>query len=655
MQQPSEKSPQTPARGRHVLKPYSGLFGFALWILAAGNAQADIQLGRLFSDHMVLQREEPVDIWGSAAPDTSITVDLKGESFGARSDDKGNWRITIPAQNAGGPYTVEIHGDGEARIEDVYFGDVWLAGGQSNMEWKLGWKINDSEQIIANADYPLIRFFDVPSEVSPQPRTQLSGGQWRRATPKTAADFSAVAYLFAQKNHLEKKVAVGIIDNNWGGTPAEAWVSREALLALPAYRQRTEALYRPGIDWAARFAQNERNAAEKFRRLGSRDDALAAQAYRFDFSTSGWREQTLPQEFEHIAWLRHEFTLKTPPVRAVLELGDLQQEAFVWINEQLLSVEDWQTQGARYEIPAEMLQKGRNLIALRVGNSWHNKPYVGRPGQLWLQVGDRNIDLSAGWRYSNQVEAPIPEHIRYEHKPTFLYNSMIHPIRGYGIRGVIWYQGESNVGEAALYQELFTALIQDWRKQWQREIPFLFVQLAAFLQPQHPQPDSSWALLRDMQSRTLSLPATGMATAVDIGDMTDIHPRNKQDVAARLWGEAKRIGYGERILSRGPTYASHRVEGNKVIIRFDHIGKGLSLKGGDNVKGFILADAGGNYYPARASIRGDQVAVWNEKVEDPATLKYAWADYPEVNLYNSADLPALPFTIDGLQRGRAQE
>ena len=623
------------------------LTAIALLILSFG-AIAEIQPAKIFSDHMVLQRNQPVAIWGTANADTDIHLALNDHRYTARSDSDGQWRITIPAQKAGGPYTLSLNGDGEAAIRDVYFGDVWLAGGQSNMEWKLSWKINDSDKIIASADYPLIRFFDVPSEIAATPKATLNGGEWKKATPENAAEFSAVAYLFAQKNHLEKDVAVGIIDNNWGGTPAEAWMSKEALLQLPAYRERTEALFQPGTDWPARFVQNQRNAEEKYQRLSSKQDALKAGAYRFDYSTVSWSEQTLPAEFEHLAWLRHEFDLNEIPSKAVLELGDLQQEAFVWINEHLLAEEDSQAQGARYEIPAELLKKGRNLIALRVGNSWHNKPYVGRPDQLWLQLGDTRLDLSSGWQYSNQVEAPIPEHIRYEHKPTFLYNSMIHPIRGYGIRGAIWYQGESNVGEAAHYHDLFSALIQDWRNQWQQEFPFLFVQLAAFLEPKNPQPDSSWAQLREMQSCTLTLPNTGMATAIDIGDVYDIHPRNKQDVAARLWGEAKRVSYGEDLLSRGPTYQSHQLKNNRVTIQFAHTGKGLSVNDGEAVKGFILADSQGNFQPANAKIEGNTVVVWHDDIAKPSALKYAWADYPEVNLYNSANLPALPFSLEKL-------
>jgi len=626
----------------------AGVTLLMLMLCMASAARAEIVPDRIFSDQMVLQRDQDVAIWGSAVPEASITLTFADKTYRGQADPSGRWKISIPPQEASGPHIFALSGDGEVTIRDVHFGDVWLAGGQSNMEWKLSWGINDSDKIIAAADYPLIRFFDVPSEIAATPQTQLNGGEWKKATPENAAEFSAVAYLFAQKNHLEKDVAVGIIDNNWGGTPAEAWMSKGALMEVPAYRERTEALYQPGTDWSGRFARNQRNAEEKYRRLSSKEDALKASAYRFDYSTASWSEQALPAEFEHLAWLRHEFTLDEIPPKAVLQLGDLQQEAFVWINEQLLAEEDSQAQGARYEIPAKLLKKGRNLIALRVGNSWHNKPYVGRPDQLWLQLGDNRLDLSAGWRYSNQVEPPIPEHIRYEHKPTFLYNSMIHPIRGYGMRGVIWYQGESNVGEAARYHDLFSALIRDWRNQWQQEFPFLFVQLAAFLEPKIPQPDSSWALLRDMQSRTLDLPDTGMATAIDLGDIYDIHPRNKQDVAARLWGEAKRISYGDEVLSRGPTYQSHQLKDNRVVIRFAHTGKGMRLDGGESVKGFILADSQGNYLPANAKINGNTIVVWHDDIAKPSALKYAWADYPEVNLYNSANLPALPFALKKL-------
>ncbi len=625
----------------------AGLFSLCLLVLVHGQAAAAVELGKIFSDHMVLQRDQAVAIWGSAAANTPISVAFDGKSFTARADDEGRWRVSIPAQKAGGPFTISVTGDGERTIEDVYFGDVWLAGGQSNMEWKLSWKINNSDEIIATANYPLIRFFEVPAEVAPRPQTELSDGAWKPATPETAQHFSAVAYLFARQNHLEKDVAVGIIDDNWGGTPAESWMSKEALLQLPAYRERTEAQYQPDIDWSKRFAINEKHGEEKNQRIFGKEYALATDAFRFDFSTRGWSEQTLPGAFDNLAWLRREFTLdKVPAKKVVLSFGDLQQKAFIWINETLLDVQDWQVEGARYEIPADLLRKGRNLITLRVGNSWSNQAYVGRDNKIWLDADGDKQDLSSGWLYSHQVEAPLPEYINYQNTPSFLYNSMIHPILGYGLRGVIWYQGEANAGEASLYHDLFSALIQDWRQQWQQDFPFIFVQLAAFMQPQYPQPDSSWALLRDMQSRTLSLAGTGMATAIDIGDINDIHPRDKQDVAMRLWGEAKRLSFGDKILSQGPSYRAYRVKGQRIQVFFDHTGQGLHLKDGSSVKGFAVAGADGVYHPAQANIQGDAVVVWSDAVAAPVALQYAWADYPQVNLYNSADLPALPFAIE---------
>ncbi|WP_308375588.1 sialate O-acetylesterase [Microbulbifer sp. RZ01] len=631
-----------PAARRGIAKL---LFLFLL-MLSHGQALAAVELGKIFSDHMVLQRDQEIAIWGRAAASSTISVAFNRQSFSARADGDGRWRVTIPAQKAGGPFTIRVTGDGERTIQDVYFGDVWLAGGQSNMEWKLSWEINNSDEIIATANYPLIRFFEVPNEAAPRPQAELSDGAWQPASPETAQNFSAVAYLFARQNHLEKGVAVGIIDSNWGGTPAESWISRQSLQQLPAYRERTEAVYQPDIDWQERFAINEKKGEEKNRRLNSREDALATGAYRFDFPTGDWTEQTLPADFEHLAWLRREFTLDKVPAKAVLEFGALYERAFLWINEKLVTVEDWQGRDARYEIPAAMLRKGRNLIALRVGNSWSNRPHVGRANELWLQYDDRKLDLSSGWHYSNQVEAPIPEYINYQNTPSFLYNSMIHPIRGYGLRGVIWYQGEANAGEASLYHDLFSTLIEDWRQQWRQEFPFIFVQLAAFMQPQYPQPDSSWALLRDMQSRTLSLPGTGMATAIDIGDINDIHPRNKQDVATRLWGEAKRLSFGDKALSQGPSYRAYQVKGRRIQVFFDHTGQGLHLKEDDSVKGFAVAGADGVYHPARAEIQDDAVVVWSDEVSTPAALQYAWADYPQVNLYNSANLPALPFAID---------
>ncbi len=623
----------------------------ALLIPFACISQADIQPAKIFSDHMVLQRDKVVEIWGWSEPDKAISLAFDKQSFSGKSDATGMWRIRIAAQKAGGPYTLELDGDGKATINDVYFGDVWLAGGQSNMELKLSWGINHSDQIIKQANYPLIRFFEVENKISETPKQDLTNGNWLQATPESAANFSAIGYLFALKNHQEKGVAVGIIDNNWGGTPAEAWLSKGALLKLPAYREKTEQLYKGDIDWPTLIAENDKNATEFYRRLNSKEDALKTGAYRFDYPVDGWTKQRLPNTatFDDEVWLRREVTLDSANKdEAILEFGDLSQEAFIWVNEKLVAQEDWKTHGSRHVLAPGILRKGQNLITIRVGDSWDNQPSAGTEGKVYLQTGDQKIDLSDDWLYSNTVEPPLPKTTRFEWTPSFLYNAMIHPIQGYGLRGVIWYQGESNTGQAAQYGDLFAMLIQDWRTQWRDNFSFLFVQLAGFLEAQNLQPDSQWALLRDMQAQALSLPDTGMATAIDIGEQDNIHPLNKQDVAARLWGEARRVSFHEKVSSQGPTYRSHSIKGKVVSVTFDHAGKQLKLKEGTMVKGFIIAGADGIFHVAKAKVTGKTVQVWSDKVTHPSALKYAWADFPLINLYNHAGLPALPFQVKKL-------
>ncbi len=635
-----------------MIRNMTALLTCAILLFLASMAHANMKLPYIFSDHMVLQRDQTNPIWGWADVGTQITLTLAGHTYHAQANEDRSWRIVLKPHKAGGPYDLTIQTTTqEHHIRDLYFGDVWIAGGQSNMEWKLDWKINHGEELIADANYPLIRFFEVPKIVSATPQNDTGESQWKQAAPESVGNFSAIGYLFALHNHLQKNVPVGIVEANWGGTPAEAWVSPDNLLKLDYYRPKTLDIYQEGHDWTSLFAQNERNAQEKFGRLVSEEDALATGAYRFDYPDTNWSVVRLPNQepFEHLAWLRREVILdQAPNGEAVLNLGELVQEAFIFVNEQLIKFEDWKVQGSLHTLPAGLLKQGRNLIAVRVGNSWDNHPAAGREGQVTLTVNDQTMDISHDWHYSNLVEPPIPDYIRYEWTPGFLYNAMIHPVQGYGIRGVIWYQGEGNTEAASYYGDLFVQLIQDWRQQWQQDFSFLFVQLAGFMEAQYPQPDSQWALLRDMQAQALSLPNTGMATAIDIGEQNDVHPRNKQDVASRLWGEARRVSFHEKVLSQGPTYRRHKVKGNIVSIRFDHVGKGFSLSEGESVKGFILAGADGQYYPAEAMIKGHKIRVWSEQVDVPVSLKYAWADFPEVNLYNSAGLPALPFSIDKL-------
>ncbi len=603
----------------------------------------------LFTDHMVLQRDKEVKVWGSAPPGQKVKVSVNQQQFSTVTDESGNWTLVMPPHQKGGPFTLLVEGDETREVSDLYFGEVWIAGGQSNMEWDLQDNVVGHEQEVANAEIPLIRFFDVPNTLSPKKQEQLPEGQWRVASPETAGEFSAVAWFFAKRLQQHEDVAVGIIESNWGGTPAEAWTDIDEVKNVPGYKaMATEVLKTE--NWPQKLAANEKRNTEKWSRINSVEQALATGAAGIGFDDSSWAIRTLPNTtaLHDFVWLRHRFTLSRNEAQSsvALSLGDIVQNAFIFINGKLLATEDWRNGDSLHEVPASMLKAGENVIAIRAANDWDNNVFVGKEGEIWLSVKGEKTDLFADWKYSNQVEPPMPDVKNYSFTPGFLYNAMIYPLLPYAAAGVIWYQGESNVERHPYYAALFSKMIENWRTRANApDLPFLYVQLAAFLPRQPLQPDSAWAYLRDAQRQTLALPFTGMAVTIDVGNGDDIHPKRKRVVGERLWLQAASKVYGDNILSSGPDYRAMENQGSRIIVHFDH-DKGLQTTDGQAPKGFIIAGKDGVFYRGKATIKGRTVEVHHPQVSEPVALRYAWADNPAVNLVNAEGLPAVPFRTD---------
>ncbi|MBL3655774.1 sialate O-acetylesterase [Fulvivirga sp. 2943] len=624
------------------------LLTYWLCMFCYSSFSQSVRLPHIFADHMVLQRDIPLRIWGWNTPDQEVNVKIDSIQATTISDANGKWELLLPPHSAGGPYELEVTSEGTVIFRDVLYGDVWLAGGQSNMEWKIGWKIDNWEEELKDANYPNIRYYEVANELAPDPQSDISSGKWVKASSETAKEFSAVAWFFAKHNHQEKKVPVGIIDSNWGGTPAEAWVDARKLLSIPGYKEEAAHVLDPHIDWEEKVRQNEANQEEKWRIISDKEGAIKTGAQLISYKDNKWEEVDVPTDdpLSDIAWLRKDFKLKNTPQKAQLYLGDLVQEAMVFVNGKLIAEEGWQDTTAILEIESGLLKKGKNLVAIRVVNSWDNKVRIGKPGKVWLKAGDEKIDLEGKWKYSNDIEPKVPNVEFYHWKPGFLYNAMIAPLTGYGLKGFIWYQGENNAGQHEYYEGVFKALITDWRVHWKQEyVPFLFVQLANYMQRVEVQPESDWAYLRDAQSGALELPNTGMATIIDIGVAEDIHPRNKQDVGKRLWLAARKVAYNEDIVYSGPVYSSMQVTGNKAEISFVNTGAGLMVKG-SKLEGFIIAGADGEFHKAQAELKGNKVIVTSDLVNAPKAVRYGWADNPKATLYNKEGLPAVPFKTD---------
>lgn len=631
-----------------------------------------LKLPAIFSDHMVLQCNTPVPIWGWAKPNDEVAVVLKGKKpLVTKADAQGRWMVKLPPQPAGGPHELIVRTREETvRFTDVLFGEVWVCSGQSNMEWPVAWAQN-AKQEIATANFPQIRFFVVEKSIALEPQTDCKG-RWVVCSPETVGGFSAVGYFFGREIHQRLKVPVGLIGTYWGGTPAEAWTELKALESDPDFKPILERL--PRDQEALRRLQEryERALAEWNQKVVLKDPGNQGEAKGWakpDFDDSDWATMELPQIFERTmnidgaVWFRK--IVNIPESWAgkdlVLSLGPIDDQDTTYFNGERIGSTGSETPNSwtvprRYKVPGKLVKPGENLIAVRVFDMLEYGGFTGSPDQMRLELADgkeKPIPLAGPWKFKIEFARdasklpPRPQPPINNWTPTALFNAMVAPLIPYAIRGVIWYQGESNVGRAYQYRKLFPALINSWRKAWgQGDFPFLFVQLANFLERKPEPTESAWAELREAQLLTLkTVPKTGMAVAIDIGEANDIHPRNKQDVGKRLALAALAIAYGQKIVYSGPIYRSMRIEGNKIRLFFDHVGSGLVAKGGE-LKGFAIAGEDRKFVWAKAKIEGNTVVVWSEQVPKPVAVRYGWADNPDCNLYNKEGLPASPFRTD---------
>lgn len=459
-----------------------------LAILCAFSVDAKVVLSPLFSDNMVLQQKDKVALWGKSLAGKSVVIitSWNQKRYTATADATGSWKVNVATPKAGGPYNITFDDDEKTILRDVLIGEVWICSGQSNMEMGLeGFgKVKNFKEEVAAANYPTIRLLKVEKTTSTQPLAEAKFAEgWQVCSPKTAPQFSAVAYFFARNIQQYHNVPIGLIQTSYSGTPAQSWVSGQALEAIPQY------------------------------------DSV---------------------------------------VKTVSKIAGSPKDA---------------------------------------------------------------------------------------HIPSVLFNAMINPLIPYGIRGVIWYQGESNDKKAQQYKTLFPLLIQDWRNRWDKTFPFYYVQLANFTEVKAEPIESTWAELREAQLQTLKAPNTGMAVAIDIGEAKDIHPKNKQDVGMRLALIARSKIYKEKVVYSGPIYKNYKKKDGKIILSFNHTDGGLQVKG-DTLKGFAIAGADKKFYWANAEIDGNKIVVWSDAVKEPMAVRYAWANNPVCNLYNAAGLPASPFRTD---------
>lgn len=644
----------------------------AMGLLTPQLLLANVSLPKLFADGMVVQRNAPIKVWGWADPNEKVTVQFStmAKPVATKAGKDGKFSVILPAQelNASG-INLEVKGKNTLLIKDVLVGDVWVASGQSNMEWPLGRFSSQYKKDIGEANFPAIRFFEVPNKYDLIPQQDVSGGEWVKCSPEVVGKFSAVAYFFARKVHQEKNVPVGVISTEWGGIPAEAFTSKEALLTMPEFVEQIRQLESYAANKEALDKANQEQIAAFQKALNSSDIGTKRENNRFwwdpAYDVSGWGNIVVPgliesnglPNFNGILHFRLDFQVMgvKPTDVATLHLGKIDDDDSTYVNGKPVGGTAGWDINRKYVLPAGTIRNGTNTIAIKIIDYSGGGGLYSEDKDVYLLVGEQKISLAKLWKYRISANANnLPRQLRNngainQNTPTLLYNAMLAPIIPYTIKGAIWYQGESNAARAEQYRTLFPLMIKDWRTRWgQGDFPFLWVQLANYRAVAEKPVPSDWAELREAQTMTLALPNTGEAVAIDIGEANDIHPWRKKEVGERLYQAARKVAYGENVPPGGPMYRGMKVEGNKVRISYSQIGSGLEAKDlYGYVKGFALAGKDSVFHYAKAHLEGNEVVVYCDKVPNPVAVRYAWADNPfDPNLYSKEGLPAVPFRSD---------
>lgn len=619
-------------------------------------AYSQVKLPRLISDGMVLQRNAETKLWGWASPGEKVSLAFQKKRYIAVAGKDGKWSIVLPPQKAGGPHQMTFSASNEIRVKDILFGDVWVCAGQSNIELTMERVQDKYADLIAQTNNPNIRHFEVPDKYNFKgPNADVEGGEWQAATPGNILKFSAVGYFFARDIYAKYKVPVGLINAALGGSPAEAWISEEALKEFPRYYDEAQQFKNNALIDSIEAIDNARSS-KWYAQLNQSDAGLKQDWKEAGFNDSNWSQMTLPgywadRELGSVngaVWFRREINISESMAGkpAKLLLGRIVDADEVYINGRKVGNTTYQYPPRRYMLPADALKVGRNTIAIRVINNAGRGGFV--PDKPYeLIIGDEVIDLKGKWKYKlGTPMEPLPGQTFVRWKPVGLYNAMIAPLTNYSILGVIWYQGESNTKNLSEYEALMSKMISDWRAQWnQEDFPFLFVQLANFMEPESAPAESNWAALRQAQLETLTVPNTGMAVAIDVGEWNDIHPLDKKTIGERLALQARKLAYYEKdLVASGPMLKSVQAQGDKLVLTFTSTGNGLTTADNKPLRYFAVAGKDNKFVWANAEIKGDKVIVWSDKVADPVTVRYAWADNPEgANLYNKEGLPASPF------------
>lgn len=656
----------------------SSAAGFAATLFAlCGVTRADVRLPALFSDHMVLQAKGPAPVWGWAEPGEEVTVSLGVETERTVAGADGKWKVTLAPAPGSDPRTLTVKGHNTLELHDVLAGEVWLCSGQSNMGISVASATGGAKEA-EEANLRHLRFFDVAQAGTLEPRDELAG-KWQVCTPALAAGTSAVAFFFARGLVRDLDVPVGIIRSAVGGTPIENWISREALATVPGGAESAEAKLaqmKAQPEDAKHFPVLRDAWEQKYGQVPPPNEGAKRGWADSAFDDHDWKTIALPANGNDsmgvkqggVFWLRKEVEFPAAvagkPFMLVLNYMHEQYDTTYFNGEEVGHTGDkpplFYMGERRYLVPGELVKEGRNVIAVRVVCANPRWDLMGRGAR-----GDYNLPIDqkqVGNQWRCRVESLLPpltaEAIKERPKvnaaaiyatPVVLYNAMIHPLMPYGIRGVVWYQGESNIGHPENYAQLLPTMMADWRQRWgEGDFPFYLVQLANYgNKPADPNQPSGWAQVREAQAETARKDArAGIVVILDADDGENMHPKNKIPVGERLSRLALARTYGRKIEDVGPTYESMSVEGSQVRVKFSHATGLMSRDGAP--KYFAVAGSDGKYAWAEARIDGESVLISSPAVSAPVAVRYCWADNPVgANLYNGDGLPAAPFRTDG--------
>ena len=634
------------------------LFITILTILFLSTGFGQVQTAKIFSDSMVLQRGIKIPIWGWANAGEKIKIQFNQQTKTVVTGANRKWKINLDPEKEGAPFLLTISGSNQIQIKDVLVGDVWICSGQSNMEMTVK-NSNNAVMEIPSANNKMIRHVKIPNNIGDRPHADLlRNTQWKTAVPANVGDFTAVGYFFAKELYAKLKVPIGLINTSWGGTHVETWTSREAFENSEEFKEMIEKIPALNLDSLSKIQKDKMMVVINKLQGGLAKPEIINTWSETNFNDSKWPQMKVPGLWEEqslsnidgVVWFRKTILISEADAGkpAEISLGMIDDNDETYLNGVKIGSTNGYNVKRLYHVSAGILKAGKNVLAVRVDDTGGGGGLYSDANELHLSINNKKQSLAGNWNF--QVATLVNNTtVGPNSYPTLLFNAMINPLIPFGIKGAIWYQGESNADRAYQYRKAFPLMINDWRNRWgQGNFPFYFVQLASFNSANgNSERGSKWAELREAQTLTLSLPNTGMAVTTDIGESKDIHPKNKQDVGKRLAAVAMQNAYGKtNWVYSGPIFRSVKMEGNKALISFSSIGSGLYCKSG-TLQGFEIAGTDQKFYPATGVIKGNLVVISAGTVLQPLAVRYAWADdIPQANLFNKEGFPAGPFRTD---------